>query len=170
MNPPKIDLPESWRVLATGVTSIHGWPIFQALTHNLPENRLFGIRPPKMEIPDDSNVIPLCMTDIQGLKAIRTRFNPTHIVHCAGVCDLDVCEERPDWAHAINVQGAEAVVQVFGDLPIFYVSTDLVFSGINPPTGGYAEDHEPDPVSVAGRTFVLAEEQIQMKKKLMVAK
>jgi dTDP-4-dehydrorhamnose reductase len=115
-----------------------------------------------MEIPDDSNVYPLCITDVQGLKAIREQFNPTHIVHCAGVCDLDVCEERPHWAHAINVQGAEAVVQTFGDLPILYVSTDLVFSGINPPTGGYTENHAPDPVSVAGRTFVLAEKQIQI--------
>jgi hypothetical protein len=37
MNLPKITIPESWRVLATGITSIHGWPIFQALQHNVLE-------------------------------------------------------------------------------------------------------------------------------------
>ena len=161
MNPPRIDLPLSWRVLTTGITSIHGWPIFQALTHNLPEDRLFGIRPPKMDKPDGPNVCPLCITDAGALKKLRKKFNPTHIVHCAGVCDLDVCEERPTWAHAINVKGSEAVARVFGDLPILYMSTDLVFSGTDSPAGGYAEHHAPDPVSVVGRTFLQAEQRIQ---------
>ncbi|MCF7972344.1 MAG: sugar nucleotide-binding protein [Phycisphaerae bacterium] len=161
MNLPNIDIPEPWRVLATGITSIHGWPIFQALQQHLPDDRLVGIRPPKMDVPDGPNIVPLCITDVQALEKIRTAFNPTHVIHCAGVCDLDVCEERPDWAHAINVQGAAAMVRIFGDLPMLYVSTDLVFSGANPPTGGYTEDHATDPVSVVGRTFVLAEQQIQ---------
>jgi len=161
MNLPKIALSPSWRVLATGITSIHGWPIFQALKQNLPENNLFGIRPPKMDSPDGPNIGSFCITDVEALEKIRKQFDPTHVVHCAGVCDLDVCEERPKWAHAINVQGSEAVVRVFGDLPILYVSTDLVFSGNNPPDGGYTENHAPDPVSVVGHTFVLAEQQIQ---------
>jgi len=37
---------------------------------------------------------------------------------------------------------------------------DLVFSGNNPSIMGYAETDKPDPVSVVGRTFVLAEEEI----------
>lgn len=160
MNLLKINLSPNWRVLATGITSIHGWPIFQALQHNLPEDRLFGVRPPKMNCPEGPNIQGLCITDAQALKKIRKQFNPTHIVHCAGVCDLDVCEERPEWAYNINVNGASAIMEVFGDLPIFYISTDLVFSGNNPPAGGYTEDHPTNPVSVAGRTFAAAERMI----------
>ncbi len=161
MNLSNIDMPLTWRVLVTGITSIHGWPIFEALGRHLPEDRLYGIRPPKMDIPNGPNICPVCITDTQTLKQINDQFNPTHIVHCAGVCDLDVCEERPDWAHAINVQGAEAVVSAFGHVPILYMSTDLVFSGIDHPPDGYTEDHSPDPVSVVGRTFRLAEQQVQ---------
>lgn len=165
MNLPKTDIPSSWRVLVTGITSIHGWPIFQALRHNLPKDRLFGVRPPRMNHPEASNVRPLCITDAGSLEDIQKQFNPTHVIHCAGVCDLDVCEERPNWAHAINVQGAETMVRVFGDLPVLYMSTDLVFSGINHPSDGYSERHTPDPVSVVGRTFLQAEQQIKTQAK-----
>jgi dTDP-4-dehydrorhamnose reductase len=150
-------IPENWKILVTGVTSIHGWPVYKRLKESLPRNRLFGIRPPKTGLPEGRQVAAGCITDKDFLSRIRERFNPTHVVHCAGVCDLDVCEDRPDWALTMNVEGTRAVCNVFGDLPIVYMSTDLVFSGENPPDGGYAEHHDPDPVSVAGWTFAEAE-------------
>jgi dTDP-4-dehydrorhamnose reductase len=92
----------------------------------------------------------------------RDEFKPTHVIHCAGVCDLDVCEERPEWAHSLNVQGTRAVADLFGnDIPILYMSTDLVFSGYNSPAGGYTEDDEPNPINVVGKTFAGAEAYIQ---------
>jgi len=103
------------------------------------------------------NVHAACITDRDRLSRIRESFGPTRVVHCAGVCDLDVCEDRPDWAYAMNVEGTRIVGEVFGDLPIIYMSTDLVFSGEDPPDGGYAECHPVDPVSVAGKTFAEAE-------------
>jgi len=152
-----MNLPEHWTVLVTGITSIHGWPIYKRLAQCLPPSRLFGIRPPKTAMPADGHVTAACITDKDRLERIRARFCPTHIVHCAGVCDLDVCEDRPDWAYDMNVEGARVVRDVFGHLPIVYMSTDLVFSGEDPPDGGYAESHEVNPVSVAGRTFAEAE-------------
>jgi dTDP-4-dehydrorhamnose reductase len=150
-------VPEHWRILVTGITSIHGWPIYKRLRESLPQHRLFGIRPPKTRFPAGRQVEAACITDKDYLGNIRKRFSPTHVVHCAGVCDLDVCEDRPDWAFAMNVEGTRAVCDVFGDLPIYYMSTDLVFSGANPPDGGYAESNRVDPVSVAGNTFAEAE-------------
>jgi dTDP-4-dehydrorhamnose reductase len=41
------------------------------------------------------------------------------------------------------------------------MSTDLVFSGEQPPESGYAENHAPDPISVAGETFLQAEQVLQ---------
>ncbi len=150
-------LPEHYRILVTGVTSIHGWPIYRRLAHCLPPARLVGLRPPKAQLPSGRHVTSVCITDKERLSRIRAQFDPTHVIHCAGVCDLDVCEDRPDWAHTINVKGTQAVREVFGHLPILYMSTDLVFSGQDPPAGGYAEHHRPDPISVAGRTFAEAE-------------
>ena len=156
------------RILVTGITSIHGWPIWNAL--NVAEAssfgkggcqsvQLFGIRPPQTKAPVGSNIIPACIADKDALERIRNEFKPTCIVHCAGVCDLDLCEERPDWAYDLNVNGMKAITDVLGDTcKIYYMSTDLVYSGENPPAGGYAEIHTPDPVSIAGKTFYQAEQ------------
>ena len=157
---PKILLPSDWRILLTGMTSIHGWPIYQTLQQHLPRPHLHAVCPPKTTLSSTEGVSALTITDETSLEHIRDNFKPTHIVHCAGVCDLNVCEARPAWAHDLNVNGAKIVRRVFGDRPILYVSTDLVFSGNDPPEGGYREDHPPCPVSVAGETFRLAEEEI----------
>lgn len=150
------------RYLVTGITSIHGWPIFNALRKVCTPDQLMGIRPPQTKAPTDSNVIALCITDRDQLVRIRDQFQPTHIIHCAGVCDLDLCQERPRWAYDLNVNGTKAVMEVFGDTcKIVYMSTDLVFSGEDPPENGYTEDHRPDPISVAGKTFYKAEQILQ---------
>jgi dTDP-4-dehydrorhamnose reductase len=149
------------RILVTGVTSIHGWPVFRQLSRLVEPSRLFAVRSPKMAVPEGENVVPLCITDREGLIGVRDRFKPTHVIHGAGVCDLDVCEERPEWARAINQEGTRAVTEIFGaDSHILYLSTDLVFSGVNPPSAGYAETDTPDPVNVAGRTFAQAEGEL----------
>jgi len=146
----------------TGVTSIHGWPIFTQLRKLLPETFLYGLRPPNSNVPDARNVSSFCITEREKLEKIRDEFKPTHVIHCAGVCDREVCEERPEWAHSLNVQGTRAVADVFGnDIPILYMSTDLVFSGYNSPAGGYTEDDEPNPINVVGKTFASAEAYIQ---------
>jgi dTDP-4-dehydrorhamnose reductase len=151
----------SCRIIVTGVTSIHGWPIFKKLQSLVPSNRLFGVRPPQMKIPGGDNIASVCMTDEQTLAEINTSFCPTHVIHAAGVCDLDICEERPRYAHDINVIGAKNIVAVFGaSCAIMYLSADLVFSGKTPPQEGYTESDEPDPISVVGKTYVLAEHEI----------
>ena len=150
------------RILMTGITAIHGWPVWNALRKICPHDQLLGIRPPQTKAPKGKNVVPLCITDTEQLKRIREKFQPTTVIHCAGVCDLDQCEERPDWAWDINVNGAKAIRDVFADTAgIVYMSTDLVFSGDAPPENGYAEHHSPDPVSVAGQTFHEAEKVLQ---------
>ncbi len=158
----RIQIPSEWRILITGITSIHGWPIFSRLYSLVQPSHLFGIRPPKMNNPQYKNVLSLCITDHSRLKKIRTQFQPTHVIHCAGVCDLDVCEERPEWAHSINVEGTKIITDLFGNnTTLFYMSTDLVFSGHEPPQGGYRENCQPDPISIAGKTFTKAETYIK---------
>jgi dTDP-4-dehydrorhamnose reductase len=149
------------RILITGVTSIHGWPIYKALKLIVAPNRLFGVRPPNMKIPEDRNVVSVCMTDKEELSRLRDDFQPTHVFHAAGVCDLDICEAKPLYAHNINVNGAESIVSVFsGSCYIMYASADLVYSGNHASTWGYAETDKPDPVSVVGKTYALAEKEI----------
>ncbi|MFP4164453.1 MAG: sugar nucleotide-binding protein [Chitinispirillaceae bacterium] len=145
----------------TGVTSIHGWPIFDWLNTLMGSDRLYAIRSPKMRIPRGENVLPVCITDKDTLKEIKKRFHPTHVLHCAGVCDLDVCEERPAWARLMNTEGARVIADVFGEVcHVTYFSSDLIFSGRGVPQKGYCEECVPDPLTVAGKTMVGAEREI----------
>lgn len=159
--PAEAPLPRRWRILMTGTSAIHGWPVWQALNNRVGPDRAFGIRPPAMTLPAGDNLISACVADERALHAAAQAFNPTHVIHAAGVCDLDVCEERPEWAHAINAGGARTIAKLFGETCfICYLSADLVFSGNDPPSGGYAETAAPDPISVAGCSFVAAERHI----------
>ena len=152
----------TFRILFTGVTSIHGWPLFEAFSTALLSENLLGIRSPKMKIPSGPNLFSCCITDKDRLYTFKKEFKPTHVVHCAGVCDLDVCEERPSWAHMMNAGGSKVIADLFGeDCKIVYMSSDLVFSGENSPPSGYDEDCLPDPLSVAGSTIAAAELEIK---------
>ena len=149
------------RILITGITSIHGWPIYKKLKSTLNAENLFGIRPPNMRIPADENVLSICMTDREALLRVMDEFKPTHVLHAAGVCDLDICEARPHYAHDINVLGAKNIVSIFSEsCYIMYLSADLVFSGHTPPQDGYVENDALDPVSIVGKTYMLAEREI----------
>lgn len=162
---------KDWRILITGATSIHGWPVYEAMRDLIPPSNLYAIRPPKMTLPQGPNVASVCITDQDRLLKIKKRFDPTHVLHCAGVCDLDVCEERPQWARDLNAGGAKNMAEIFGqDAFLMFLSSDLVFSGKDPIKGGYVEDMPPDPVSIAGRTMLEAEEQIQRGKKNLVVR
>jgi len=152
---------KSERILITGITGIHGWPLFSALAEVMPQSQLFGIGPPRMKKPFGSNVAAFCVADKEALCTVKNRFSPTVVIHAAGVCDLDVCEERPHWAERLNRHGTALVAEVFGSESVLYfLSTDLVFSGDNPPFGGYTERCIPDPVSIAGKTFLSGEEEL----------
>lgn len=125
-------------------------------------DHVLGIRPPQVFSPEGKNLISGCMTDTSLFEEIKCTFKPTHVVHAAGVCDLDMCEDEPGKAYAINVTGTKNIVDAFGASSyIMYLSADLVFSGDTPPNGGYSEDHVPDPVSVVGKTYCAAEGEMK---------
>lgn len=152
----------SRKILLTGITSIHGWPIYNKLVSVFSPDRVFGVRPPRVVYPQGKNIVSGCVTDASLFEEINRAFAPTHVLHAAGVCDLDMCEDAPEKAHAINAFGAKNIIDVFGaSCYIMYLSADLVFSGKNPPSGGYCEDHAPDPVSVVGKTYCAAEENMK---------
>ncbi len=147
------------RVLITGITSLHGWPLYKTLTTQLGAQQVLGLCPPKTRLAGFpvGNVLPCCMNDVPGLRAAFTQFRPTHVIHAAGMCDLDVCELWPSLAYQRNVEGARNVAQLSRDCHVLYCSTDLIFSGHEPPAAGYDEASPPDPISMIGTTFLQAE-------------
>ncbi|MGL1901760.1 MAG: sugar nucleotide-binding protein [Fibrobacterales bacterium] len=148
------------RILCTGITAIHTWPAFCALLEN-ESHEVFGIKPPKAKVPSGPNIFSASLNNPEDYKKIFEEVQPTHVLHAAGVCDLDGCEADPARAHRINVDGAALIRELSHNAYLMYCSADLVFSGVTPPQEGYAESHVPDPVSVVGKTYLLAEKEIE---------
>ena len=73
---------------------------------------------------------------------------------------VDYCEEHPDEAHALNVEGTQNIVKFAArcGARVVYYSTDYIFDGN---TGPYSEEDEPSPINVYGRTKWEAEQVIQ---------
>jgi dTDP-4-dehydrorhamnose reductase len=83
---------------------------------------------------------------------------PRLIIHCAGVCDVEKCEDSPDFAYSVNVDGTQLLIDhAPAAARIVYCSSDHVFSG---DTGPYDEASPTDPLSVYGKTRVAAERLI----------
>ena len=148
-------------ILITGITSIHGWPIFSAFRKKYKE-RVYGVAPDNMShfFKNDKKVFFCKMQKLSKMEKIFDKVKPKAVVHAGGVCDLDRCESSPDFAYEINVLGTRNIVNLSKDSYLLYISTDLVFSGNDPLDRGYSELSLVDPVSVIGKTFVEAEREI----------
>jgi hypothetical protein len=49
-------LRDDLRVFITGVSSIHGWPVYRRLSGLPPPDRIVAIRPPSMNVPRGNNM------------------------------------------------------------------------------------------------------------------
>ena len=149
------------RILITGITSIHGWPIFSRFREKYGD-RVYGVSNDNTShfFKNDDKVFYCNMEKLSRMGEIFDEVRPKAVVHAGGVCDLDRCESSPDFAYDVNVLGTRNIVNLSKDSYLLYISTDLVFSGNDPVDCGYAESSLCDPVSVIGRTFVEAENEI----------
>jgi len=84
---------------------------------------------------------------------------PDIVIHAAAMSTPDPCEDDPDTARRVNVEGTVAVAKAAADVGarLLFLSTDLVFDGKNPP---YKEDDPPSPTSVYARCKVEAEQRV----------
>lgn len=94
---------------------------------------------------------------------------PQLIVHCAGVCDVEVCEKSPEFAHSVNVEGTRILLEYApAECRIVYLSSDHVFGGER--GGPYFEDSEVAPISVYGRTRVAAEQLVRARPNTLIVR
>lgn len=141
-------------VLLFGATSMLGWSILRAgraaeitafcnsLTRQPPAGIAGGID----------------LDDEPAVAALFERVQPRLIINCAGVCDVGTCEDSPEFAHQVNVEGTRVLLaHAPASTRIVHMSSDHVFSG---DTGPYHEDSPTDPVSVMGRTRVASEQLV----------
>lgn len=114
----------------------------------------------------DEECFSICSADY-SLDLINTRkveelFNlikPDLVIHCAGLTDVDKCENEPGQAHDANVTITENIVRCCSDkTKMIYISTDQVY--------GKAEDHSEmntnlQPVNQYGITKFQGEQKVE---------
>jgi len=101
----------------------------------------------------------LDITDAARVRACVERHRPAAIFLTAALTHVDYCEDHPDEAFAINVEGPHAVAEAgraLGAQVVFY-STEYVFDG---KAGPYNEEDAPSPLSVYGQSKLAAERAI----------
>jgi dTDP-4-dehydrorhamnose reductase len=84
---------------------------------------------------------------------------PEIVLLLAAISDIDQCEQNPEEAIAVNVRGAEHVVNACRRINarLLFTSTGAVFDGRK---HGYTEEDMPSPISVYGKTKTQAEAKV----------
>lgn len=110
----------------------------------------------KNVFPLQKNVttVSLDITDPNQVSTLISQHKPQIIIHAAALSNVDYCQTHPKQTLLVNVSGTQNVVNVCEKLriPLFFISTNAVFGGTSPPTDGYSEEDEPNPVNFYGKS------------------
>lgn len=105
-------------------------------------------------LQSDYTFIPLSSAgmDITSIDSVNTTLSGLTydgILHLAGYTNVDGAESEKNKAYLINETGTQNLLTITQDQKkeFFYVSTDFVFDGVNPP---FNETSIPHPISVYG--------------------
>lgn len=101
------------------------------------------------------------ITDENQVRKVFNDFNPDWLVHGAAYTNVDGCEENPELAGKVNHLGTKILAQMCkqADVKMIYIGTDYTFDGTK--SSPYAEDDEPNPQSVYGKTKLEGEKVVQ---------
>ncbi len=102
--------------------------------------------------------------DITKRPAVNTlvrKQKPNYVINAAAYTAVDRAELEPEFAYAINRDGAACIAQACADnnIPLVHISTDYVFDGYK--IGGYNEMDSPNPRCVYGKSKLAGERAIE---------
>jgi dTDP-4-dehydrorhamnose reductase len=95
--------------------------------------------------------------DLSDLRAVAKAFSmapPAAVVHAAALSRAPDCQADPARAELLNVELTRLLGQLAGDIPLVFISTDLVFDGTR---GHYVETDPVNPLSCYAETKARAE-------------
>ena len=99
------------------------------------------------------------LTDFEAVTRAFNTGRPSLVIHCAALSRAAACEANPALAELVNVSVTRLLCELAGDIPFFFLSTDLVFDGRK---GNYVETDQPNPLSVYAETKARAEQLVLM--------
>lgn len=155
----RIDLAHRLPLLITGLAGVAGYNAFHYFRQKYP-GQVFGIRRQDLWRMKGEGIIAADIEDRDALRRLFDEYQFRSILNTGGSCALKHCELDARMAHRVNVEGIGNLVEQIDrtDTRLVHLSIDLVFSGTR--GGGHREDDPTDPVTVYGKTMVLAEELV----------
>jgi dTDP-4-dehydrorhamnose reductase len=144
-------------ILALGATSLVGVAL----------SRRGDVEVVHCRAPTDLGPGGVRVEDPADMRRLLWERRPSAVLYCHAVCDVGRCQEDPAWAEEVNVGGVENLMRALPPKTrIVYVSSDHIFGG----DGCYSEGSTPRPISVYGRTRVLAEERVRQHRDALVVR
>jgi len=103
--------------------------------------------------------IKLDICNKQDVNKAFEKIKPQAVIHAAALTNVDKCEEDPELARKVNIEGTKNILESAErhDAFLVYVSTDYVFSGEE---GMYKEIDVTNPINYYGLTKLEAEKNI----------
>jgi dTDP-4-dehydrorhamnose reductase len=104
-----------------------------------------------------TRLVQVDLTDRSAVDEVVGKVRPSWIIHCAGLTNVDACEENPELARRSNSDATRylaAAARRVGSR-MLAVSTDAVFDGKR---GLYSEEDRPAPVNVYAETKLQGEQ------------
>jgi dTDP-4-dehydrorhamnose reductase len=97
----------------------------------------------------------LDLTDSAAVRAEFRRQQPQLVIHCAALSRSPECQANPALAHKVNVEVTALLTGLAAEIPLIFLSTDLVFDGR---LGNYDESAPVSPLGVYAETKAAAEQ------------
>ncbi|MEZ6088911.1 MAG: sugar nucleotide-binding protein [Pirellulaceae bacterium] len=145
-------------LIVTGIAGVTGYNAFRYFRTRFP-GQVFGVRREDNWPLSGDGILGCNSDDLDRWRQIVDAVQPAAVLNCEGSCALKSCELDPRMAHRINVTSVENMLSAIGtETRLIHLSIDLVFSGLREEL--YTEEDTPDPVTVYGKTMVLAEQVV----------
>jgi len=107
------------------------------------------------------------ITSKESIKKTIHEFNPSIIIHCASLTNIDLCEIDKDIAKEINILSTEYLVEsvIDKDVKLIYISTDAVYDGVR---GNFSENDDVNPLNYYGLSKLKGELEITKKENSLI--
>jgi len=144
------------KIVFTGITGLLGSYFLKTKS---PDSEVIGIAD-KNIVEDAKNSFKVDITNKKSAMDLIGKINPSVIVHAASIGNVDYCEQHPDEAYAVNVEGTQNIIEAAKKIKakIIFLSSNAIYDGENPP---YDEKSSPKPLDVYGKTKVDGENLIK---------
>ncbi len=144
------------KLLITGVSGLLGINLAQ---ETMTEHDIVGLDRGKL-VNAPYKVLNMDILESGAMESIIESVRPDWVINCAGLADLDTCEDNPQLARRLNTDLPALMAKACKarDISFVHISTDGVFDGTA--NSFYKEEDEPNPLGVYAQTKLDSERAV----------